>query len=470
MSAVRLGWSFIFLFVVSFAVAQSGTAEKAWASRRYQDAADLYLLEYKADRTNVIAIARLAECNRQLKNFEEAEGWYDHLFAISPPSPDNALAYAQVLASNKKYELSRLWYRKFGDLRPEDPRADLFDIAYGNMATFFKDSAKWDIFYLAINTEADEYAPMIMDSALYFTSNRIKDAFFKSVSSMNREPYTDIFMVPDRYDLLQVRVIESTDTSDVSRKRNQVTGVYAGSDNRPFYTVNNRFLEKENAVFEAVKEVVRLPKVVNTKLHEGNGTYSRANKMMFYNTTQSATGDTSKVSGAFYDYQKLKLVFQYYRGGGEWGDRQNFQFNSKTYSTAHPSISDDGQFLYFISDMPGGYGGTDIYYCVKTENYWSEPVNMGPSVNTISNEVFPYINGNKLYFSTTGWPGLGGLDVFVIDLNDADRTASGTPRNVGYPINSSSDDFGIVYDRDGINGYFSTNRRGSDDIYKFGRP
>lgn len=462
-----LALTFLF-FISGIAYGQTSTpAERAWSNKRYQDAAELFLLEYNADHSDINAISKLAECHRLLKNFEEAEGWYDLKFASTPPTAEEALAYAQVLASNKKYASSREWYRKFGDLKPEDPRADMFDTAYANIKQFFKDSARWEIYYLAINTNADEYAPMILDSGLYFTTNRIKDSFFKTVSTMSREPFTDIYMVPDRYDILQIKEFETSDTTEVSRKHDTEKKVFAGSDNTPFATFNNRFIETDNTVFDEAKEVIRVGKEVNGKMHDGNCTYSPKTRMMFYNTTQVATGDTTKTAGAFYDYQKLKLVFQYYNNG-DWGKQQNFQFNSKTYTTAHPALSADGNVLYFISDMPGGFGGMDVYYCLKTDGYWGEPVNMGPMVNTVSNEVSPYIFGNRLYFSTIGWPGLGGLDVFYTEI--VNNEASTPAKNLGFPLNSSSDDFGLIYEPNGKNGYFSSNRRGNDDIYRFGKP
>ncbi|MES2630279.1 MAG: tetratricopeptide repeat protein [Bacteroidota bacterium] len=458
---VLIAWSV--LPAVSFA--QSGTADEAWVNKRYQDAADLYLQTYRKDTNNVQAIQRMAEANRMLRNFAESEGWYTVFADKKPLNAEQALAFAQVLAHNKKYKSSRFWYGKFADLNPSDPRGELFEAAYLDMKPFYKDSLQWKLYYLSLNSEADEYAPMIMDTALFFTSNRIKSVFMKGVSAMTREPFTDVYVIGDRNEIVQIRANQSTDTTDVSGKRNRVNQGFAGSDNNTLYTFSNRFIASESPYFTEDSEIKKLPKVFNTKAHDGNTTFDPASGMLYLNTSQTASGDTTRIKGAYYDYQKLRIV-GIRQKDGVWEERQNFPFNSKMYSTAHPALSEDGQVLYFISDMPGGYGGTDIYYCLKDGNYWTTPVNMGPLVNTVANEVFPFEIKGKLYFSTTGWPGLGGLDLFVAPLSN--HQPEKQPVNLGYPLNSSSDDFGIVFEKDGASGgYFSSNRLGSDDIYRF---
>ena len=142
----------------------------------------------------------------------------------------------------------------------------------------------------------------------------------------------------------------------------------------------------------------------------------------------------------------------------------------KGYSIAHPAISPDGQRLYFASDMPGGYGGMDIYYSERRGGFLSQPVNLGPDINTPGNEVFPYIDKDgRLFFSSDGLPGLGGLDIFIaVPAGDG----FSKPHNVGPGINSPFDDFTIVFNEDNESGYFASNRpdikeTNSDNIYAF---
>ena len=156
-------------------------------------------------------------------------------------------------------------------------------------------------------------------------------------------------------------------------------------------------------------------------------------------------------------------VLQIYDSNGK-----GMPFNSDQYSTGHPSISIDGSTMYFISDMPGGYGGTDIYVTRKSGNSWSKPTNLGYTINTTGDEMFPFIAPDgTLYFSSDGLPGLGALDIFKSTNAGSEWTK---PENLCAPINSNNDDFAFVIDAKGKQGYFSSNRnggKGNDDIYAF---
>lgn len=142
-----------------------------------------------------------------------------------------------------------------------------------------------------------------------------------------------------------------------------------------------------------------------------------------------------------------------------------FPFNSLQYETGHPSVSSDGKCLYFASDMPGGQGGSDIYYCELINDQWSTPVNLGPVVNSSASEIYPFIHpSGRLYFSSDRPGGPGKLDVYYT------MKISGkwdTPELVPDPINSSSDDFAFFADENMQIGYFSSNRRANDDIFSF---
>ena len=148
-----------------------------------------------------------------------------------------------------------------------------------------------------------------------------------------------------------------------------------------------------------------------------------------------------------------------------WSKPKLLPFNLKDYSTGHPSISADGNNLYFISNRPGGVGGTDLYVSHRNKNGWSEPKNLGDKINTPDNEMFPFITeDNILYFASKGHAGLGGLDLFSIDLDNKESI----PVNVGYPINTPKDDFGLIL-KNG-KGYFASNRQKGesfDNIYHF---
>lgn len=149
---------------------------------------------------------------------------------------------------------------------------------------------------------------------------------------------------------------------------------------------------------------------------------------------------------------------------GEWTELKPFPYNNPNYNVGHAVFAENDKAIYFVSDQPGGYGAEDIYVCrLNSTNSWSEPINLGPTINTEQSEVFPFVFNNKIYFASNGHFGLGGLDIFEKDLQ------SGIPPvNIGYPINTSHDDFGMIIDKSGLRGYLSSNRTNNiDRIYSF---
>jgi hypothetical protein len=153
--------------------------------------------------------------------------------------------------------------------------------------------------------------------------------------------------------------------------------------------------------------------------------------------------------------------------GGKWVGEQPFQHNNDQYSLSHPSLSHDGNTLYFVSDMPGGIGGTDIYRCFRAADGWTQPQNLGKTINTRGDETTPFIHiDNILYFVSSGHGGFGGLDVFKVSI---DGKEIGQVENLGYPVNTSSDDFGLILNKQGVHGFMSSNRRSggfNDDLYE----
>jgi outer membrane protein OmpA-like peptidoglycan-associated protein len=188
-------------------------------------------------------------------------------------------------------------------------------------------------------------------------------------------------------------------------------------------------------------------KMINSPLHEGPLTFtSNYDTLFFTRNNEEAVKTPDKMI-------KLKICYSTLKNG-EWTKPLNFQLNNNAYSIGHPALAPDGR-LYFVSDMPGGQGGTDIYYTKMDNGNWATPVNLGPGINTKENEMFPYVDSKgDLFFSSNGHLGLGGLDVFHSKGN-SDNTF-GKPENVGAPVNSSKDDFGFILKND--KGYFSSNR------------
>jgi outer membrane protein OmpA-like peptidoglycan-associated protein/tetratricopeptide (TPR) repeat protein len=200
---------------------------------------------------------------------------------------------------------------------------------------------------------------------------------------------------------------------------------------------------------------------VNDFMHSGPVAFAQNDNLMFF--TKSLLSRAKSEQGV----ARLGIFYAAKRAGN-WQASKAFRYNNfKKFSVAHPTVSADGKEMFFVSDMPGGQGGTDIYYTKYSNGTWTTPVNLGPLINTPYNEMFPFYHKDKtLYFASEGHPGFGGLDIFYSKFEDGIWSI---PVNMGLPVNSGFDDFSILLDKDKINGYFSSNRpggAGNDDIYR----
>lgn len=215
-----------------------------------------------------------------------------------------------------------------------------------------------------------------------------------------------------------------------------------------------------------LSEPVPFAQELLTIYHEGPLTFNRTGDFLYFTRNDYVRGRRGRANK---DGETKLKIFSAERVGDQWTNVQELSFNSKEYNTCHPSISVDGQLLYFSSNREGGYGGMDLYVAKRVGDDWGEPVNLGPNINTGGNEIFPYIHAdNTLYFSTNGRETMGGLDLFYCTQEVTEEWSS--PKTLGKPFNSEFDDFGLIVDRDKKNGYFSSNRldgKGGDDIYNF---
>ncbi|MBI2258822.1 MAG: OmpA family protein [Flavobacteriia bacterium] len=226
------------------------------------------------------------------------------------------------------------------------------------------------------------------------------------------------------------------------------------------------FLADTDSVQE-LNNLKLLTKRVNTKFHEGPLCFYPDNKKVFYTRNNISSGTDRRDEKGI---QNLKLYLADVVDAHIWVNEKEFIYNSKDYSIGHPTISKDGKYLYFASDMPGGKGGADIYRVeILKDGSFSKPENLGFPINTEGHDMFPYINNEGLlFFSSDGHVGLGGLDVFVAIPNEKGNYLK--LMNVGKPVNSNRDDFAFIIDENSLKGYFSSNRndgKGDDDIYSF---
>ncbi|MEP6646942.1 MAG: OmpA family protein [Saprospiraceae bacterium] len=207
---------------------------------------------------------------------------------------------------------------------------------------------------------------------------------------------------------------------------------------------------------------------IRTQYHEGPCTFTRDENEIFFTRSNISAG---KVINDGKNQVQLK-IYHANKGLEDWENITEMPFCSDLYSVAHPTISADSRFLVFSSNMPGGFGGMDLYMVEKMGDTWSEPVNLGPNINSKGNEVFPFFHADGyLFFSSDGLEGLGGLDLFVTAFS-SDKTFKGLQHLPG-PFNSGRDDLGIIVSDDGTSGYFGSDRKpttGKDDLYRWSSP
>jgi len=243
------------------------------------------------------------------------------------------------------------------------------------------------------------------------------------------------------------------------------------------YIINNTwkpngqpFLDLYEGTISADGEITNVKKFsskINTKFHEADVTFSKDKKTVYFSRSNYFDGKYKKDTLGINRIQMFKASVGSNNG---WTNIESMPFNNDNYSTGQPTLSEDGKTLYFVSDMPGTLGKTDIFkVTVNNDGTYGKPINLGPEVNTPDREMFPFIDGNNdLYYATDGRPdGRGMLDVYVNRI-----TADGIlpAVNLGDNINSDNDDFAFIIDKDKRSGYFSSNRingKGDDDIYYF---
>ncbi len=415
----------VFTFAMSSAFAQLSNSKRAkqlMEDLNYSDAITIYnqILEKKDDPEAKINIA---ECYRKVNDSENAEYWYSQVVRIPGAAPLYTLFYGQALQKNGKCELAREWFQKYVEAVPEDQRGQyLVKACDYEEELMTKNAGIYEVKTLDFNTKLDDFGPTYFEDGIIFASERGQNAMVKRTHAWTGNPFTELFFIT------------------AEEEKGEECGNYT-------YGTPEKFSDD-----------------INSKYHDAAVTVSGNGSEILFTRNNYSEGKVGKSDDGTI---KLKIYTATNEGKKKWGDLAGLPFNSDEYSVAHPTLSLDGNRLYFSSDMPGGFGGMDLYYSDKESGNWGPPMNMGPEINTEGNEVFPYFHqSGRLYFSSDGHVGLGGLDIYFMD--DKGEGAWGPIDNIGYPVNTSSDDFGIIFNEEGTCGHFSSDREGGagrDDIY-----
>jgi outer membrane protein OmpA-like peptidoglycan-associated protein len=386
---------------------------------RYDYARALTILKKAAekDKYRNEVIPMLAECYRQQRDVFNAKAWYQQAVSLLGAKPEVLLYYAQALQETGEYNAAKNMFLNYSK---QSPKGQLFAAHCDSVLGPWKNcKPSAEVKNVPnINTSGSDFGAAIYNDMLIFASDFTKNPVDNNPYGWTGRGYLDIKKSSP--------VIKNDFMSDMS--------------------LPLPFSPKLNQMF-----------------HDGPACFSPDGNIVYF--TRSYKGKAKKENGI--KTNQLKIFYSEKIAGG-WSVPRAFIYNSPDYSVGHPALSPNGNTLYYISDMPGGEGGTDIWMCKKEGESWSEPFNLGNTINTSENEMFPYASDDgTLYFASEGHPGYGALDIFSSKFENGKWSV---PANLKAPINSSFDDFALAFVPGTKNGFFSSNRpggQGNDDIYSF---
>ncbi|MFD2513156.1 OmpA family protein [Pontibacter locisalis] len=409
-------------------------ANKHYENYEFALALENYQLAVQKKQPDLPTMQRIADAYRLTRQNRQAEEWYAKLVNTAGRDPQNLYFYADALRSNGKYKEAMEQYLQWAEESPENEKRAQQLIADSERALAWqRKPVVAEVTPMAgLNSAGfSDFSPMQYGNEIIFTSDR-----------------------------------------GVTQKSSK-NGVY-GWTGRPYLQL---FTAKQDEQGNWGRPLA-LEEMINSDYHNATASAAEDGKTLFFTRTHMVpvrnTVNPDPTSWAkepaVKEFVNRLEIFSAEKQGEVWANIQPFVYNKvEEYSIGHPALSKNGDVLYFASDMPGGLGDTDIFYTVRNaDGSWGEPVNAGPAINTAGRESFPYIDADgKLFFASDGHAGFGGLDVFEAEGSHASWTRV---RNVGAPINSSKNDYGIMFTKAGEEGLFSSNRdaeNGTDDIYHF---
>jgi outer membrane protein OmpA-like peptidoglycan-associated protein/tetratricopeptide (TPR) repeat protein len=407
----------ISLFSQPFSVKKK-IADRYYKRYDYPNAVRMYSELLEQQPFNMDIIEKMAIANLRLNDAKQAEFWLSKLVDSANVKPELVLAYAQMQARNGDYQKSKEWYAKYAQLIPIDKRGLAFENAYSDMTGFYKDSTNFATRALPFNSVFSDFSPAYYKNGLVFSSDRRNRKIVRLTYAWTQRAYLDLFYA-------------YPDSANATSFLNDLGSIY----------------------------------------HEGPVTFNKTQDTMYFTRSNVKNLMLKKTKEKINKLEIFQAVWD--TAKKEWGNIKPLAFNNRQYSFGHPALSNDGKTMYLVSDMPDSRGGTDIYYSESKidslgKPYWSTPRNMGDTINTAGNEMFPYVDKDgNLYFASNGLPGLGGLDIFMSKKGDKGFEP---PVNLGNPINTRFDDFGYIIGPSGKEGYLSSDRfnePGNDDILKW---
>ena len=389
--------------------ADTKKADKHFDRLEFVDAIKDYEKLIANDKSSDYVYQQLAKATYNIYDTKASERYYARVVAQDAASAESKFRYAQLLKANGKFDMSNTWMDNFAQASPNDARAKAYTSNPNYLQKLLDSGDKFTLKSMGLNSLYSDFGGTVYGDMMYFVSARNES---RSNYGWNEQPTLDIYQAKKDGD----------------------------SYSNP----------------EPIKGDV------NTKYNEGSVAVSKDGNTMYFTRNQFLDGKYGKDDNGV---GQLQLYYAE-KVNGEWKDVKSVPFNNSEYSVGHPALSADGNTLYFVSDMPGGQGESDLYKVSVNDGNFGSPENLGSAINTPGKENFPYSDkDNTLYFSSNGHLGLGGLDVFYAPMKNGQFKA---PKNIGLPVNSAGDDYAFTMTLDDSKGFVSSNRKNGlvDNIYE----
>ena len=427
-------------------------ANQEYNNLRYSYSIPFYKKYLSIYTNDTLALKNMASAYKNVNQYDSALKYIEKAVSLGHKS---YYLLPELLATVKKYDEAIINYSAL----PDSVKTKIVDAriyGFNNWSNFYKDSIDYKIFNTILSTPYNEYNVVPYNSGLIFESNRLPikkrrfnlfNLFKKYEFGWDGAGYTKLYFRSIEDNIRTDSVVNFNWTDKRLPRSVADYTTQTSNDNNKFYgnydIKNVKYNDSTVSLFKFQ---------VGLKYNIGSVSFTSDGLRAYYTRNQLNSRGVKKL-----EIWESRFV------NNNWTRGYKMFFNNKNYSYFHPAVTPDGKRLYYVSDEPTGLGGTDIYYIEKNnDGSWKATNNLGQIVNTEGNELFPTFYDGLFCFSSNGHPGLGGLDIYRVEANDKDEFVV---KNLGYPINSTTDDLAF-YMSDNA-GYFSSNRNGSDDIFAF---
>ena len=414
MKRLKTLFTVLLMVMTTAAFAQSKTLAKAnkfYKTKEYAAAIPLFEKSLE-EKSTVTTQTKLAFCYKSVNQIDKAEKLYSDIVYAEKPKLITFYYYGEALMRNGKYAAAKFWFEEYLKKKPGDPKSIQMIESCDKVNLIKPYFGYVEVTPFSMNSDSDDNAPVMLGDQLVFCSDRKQ----------------------------KIKLL---------KQKSGVTG-------RDFISI---YQSQKQANGSFTEPIAFSSKINGLNKNTGPISFDASGNIAVF----SRNGDVANKQEA-YTLQLYEAV----KEGGKWKNVELLNFCKPGFNYMHPAISPDGQMLFFICDRAGGSGGTEIYQSKrKADGTWNRPVNLGDVVNTSSHEGFPfYDTEGRLFFSSKGHIGFGGYDVFYTSMDDLGNWTK--PVNVGFPVNSSSDDISIYVAADGESGMFTSCRSGtSDNIFLF---